>query len=158
MANWRSRVSIQLSTGLRLWSWQIEKNAWLTTVVNWGGLSGIIRSSPDLKVPPLKRPKRQAREFLSTRGLSGLFWRSCKVGLDRWCDKSRPDSVAQQLSTTSKGRSLRRCQCLSFTTTVTGTNSWCIHELEENMFLTDSWSIKLSNEWTKRPWQLESVP
>lgn len=43
-----------------LWSWQIEKNAWLTTVVNWGGLSGITRSSLGPKVPTVKQPERQA--------------------------------------------------------------------------------------------------
>lgn len=43
-----------------LWSWQIEKNAWLTTVVNWGGLSGITRSSLALKMPTVKLSERQA--------------------------------------------------------------------------------------------------
>lgn len=85
-ANWRSRIWIQLSLGLCLWSWLIEKNAWQTTVANWGGLSGVTRSLPVLKVL-LATTLKGDRGFLSTPGLRGSFWRSCKVGLDRWCDK-----------------------------------------------------------------------
>lgn len=51
IANWRSRVSIQLTVMLGLWSWQTENNAWLTTVVNWGGLSWVIWSLLSFQVP-----------------------------------------------------------------------------------------------------------
>lgn len=78
-ANWRSRIWIRLSLELCLWSWQIQKNAWLTTAVNWGGLSGVTRSST--QCVPLDRG------FLSSPTLSRSVWRTWKVGLDRWCNK-----------------------------------------------------------------------
>lgn len=70
-----------------LWSWQIKRNAWLTTVVNWGGLSGITRSSLGLKVPTVKQPKRRAVGSYQLQVWVVHFWSSCEVALDRWCDK-----------------------------------------------------------------------
>lgn len=94
-ANWRSRIWIRLSLELRLWSWQIRKNAWLTTAVNWGGLSGVTRSST--QCVPLDRG------FLSSPTLSRSVWRTWKVGLDRWCNKP---CQTQSISVHQQARSL----------------------------------------------------
>lgn len=51
-----------------LWSGQIEKNAWLTTAVNWVSLSGVIRSSAGPKVPLVTTQKPDG-ESLSTIGV-----------------------------------------------------------------------------------------
>ncbi len=87
MANWRSRVWIQLSLeleSLKLADWEecLTNNCcelrWL--IWNYPIIAG--SQSADCKTT-----RMAGRGFLSTPGLRGSFWRSCKVGLDRWCDK-----------------------------------------------------------------------
>lgn len=118
------------------WVWVFELVK-LTTILdwqlfNWGGLSGITWLLPGLGVQTVKEPKRQSESSYQV-GLCGSLWRSCKVGLDRWCDKEGQtlwlSSLLAVLIAVIYNKQIRQttcCQCLSFTSVVTWTNTRCL--------------------------------
>lgn len=93
--------------------------------MNWGGLSGITRSSLGLKEPTVNQPKRQAEDSYQLQVWVVNFWRSCKVGLDRWCDKPS--------QTLWLGSNLQQAKPGAWMLPVFVLYSWCVHEFKERV-------------------------